>query len=235
MQVYTITFSGRTSVSCTYNPLYLRGSGGYNRPMFAHVSACRYVLSGSLTLSVILTDRIHRFCSHGEEGSGEVLDDAPAFPYHHYRPFIFPQVFSTPGHPHLCYLGPRSVAMADNVRLETSSNLILGLSYIQYREPTLQETGTWNTLLTGGENSSQTSGFGGKDAGSRYRRLAEEAQHIIIGPMPVELFLDVFMDREAILKEFPNIPPVSQTLFAALNAAQIEAKMYVPLVSDTHV
>ncbi len=89
--------------------------------------------------------------------------------------------------------------------------------------------GTWDSTVTGVENSTHPLGFSGKSAAEIHKRLGNEAQHTTIGPMPVETFLDVFMKRKTIKKHRP-MPTVKKDLFKKLANAGLEKDMYDPLV-----
>ena len=93
-----------------------------------------------------------------------------------------------------------------------------------------RHSGTWDAPITVGENNTQVVGLGSKQAEDSYLRLMEEAQHIVVGPMPVHAFLDVFMDRQTLMAQAPRMPPCAG-LFEKLRGIKKETAMYEPLVS----
>lgn len=82
-----------------------------------------------------------------------------------------------------------------------------------------------------GEHSRGTNGFDDRHSEQIYDRLADEAEYIVIGPMPTGEFLKEFMDRDRILAEYPGISP-SVGLFEKLRNVKGEKQMYAPLVCD---
>ncbi|KAI0775523.1 hypothetical protein BD413DRAFT_470932, partial [Trametes elegans] len=89
-------------------------------------------------------------------------------------------------------------------------------------------TGAWNTPIALSENSSQTFGFMRKDSKGRYPRLASEAISTMLGPMPVEQFLDVFLGRQNISEDGMPSP---NGAFEGIRTAVKEGDFYLPLVN----
>ncbi|KAI0655472.1 hypothetical protein C8Q70DRAFT_432869 [Cubamyces menziesii] len=99
-------------------------------------------------------------------------------------------------------------------------------------------SGIWNTPVAYTENSSQRFGFDRKLAHSHYERLGREVLSTVLGPMPVDSFLDAFLSRATIDKDGM---PETTAAFASLDAVikekraqrrePTEKDLYEPLVN----
>ncbi|KAI0823290.1 hypothetical protein BC628DRAFT_1340313 [Trametes gibbosa] len=87
--------------------------------------------------------------------------------------------------------------------------------------------GPWNAPISITENSSQTFGFGKKDAKSRYARLGSEAMATTLGPMPVEKFLDAFLP----CPDLPRGMPSPTNAFSGIKNNKTESSIYLPLIT----
>ena len=96
-------------------------------------------------------------------------------------------------------------------------------------EPSVLGPGMLNAPIALTENSSQVYGHAPKDADSRYYRFADEAVRFTLGPMPVQDFLDTFLDCPGLsmdempstLDAFKDVPMMGNT----------ESDIYMPFVS----
>ncbi|KAI0643114.1 hypothetical protein C8Q79DRAFT_1013084 [Trametes meyenii] len=66
-------------------------------------------------------------------------------------------------------------------------------------------TGVWDVPVTLSETGGQTFGFDAKDAKARNIRLGKEMQDFVVGPMPVEMFLEKYFNASTI--SLKGIPP----------------------------
>ncbi len=91
----------------------------------------------------------------------------------------------------------------------------------------------WASPLAIDEDSGETYGFNEKTTEERFKRALKYYLHHFIGPMPVEEFLDTFMDRQRVLKKRDQDPiPPSEDAFASVpEKVEKEAAIYKPLVS----
>ncbi|KAH9889366.1 hypothetical protein C8Q73DRAFT_155943 [Cubamyces lactineus] len=88
-------------------------------------------------------------------------------------------------------------------------------------------SGAWNTPLPFTESTSQTFGFDAKDVDARYPRLAYDLENIILGPMPVEEFMQAFLPVSAeVLKDIPS----HLHAFDGIGVISKESDIYEPLV-----
>ncbi|KAI0712052.1 hypothetical protein C8Q76DRAFT_476353 [Earliella scabrosa] len=149
-------------------------------------------------------------------------------------PTLCPNSFTPQGHPiHLpgpafpCAVPPSLPSRSSACAL--CSYRLFVLRSVDMRNKLYSRTGTWDSSVTGGENSSQTHGFGSKAAKDIHTRLGGEARYTTIGPMPVAEFLETFMDCKDALKRH-KMDTVNENMFRRLNDVKTEAEMYDPLV-----
>ncbi|KAI0350363.1 hypothetical protein OH77DRAFT_1489248 [Trametes cingulata] len=90
-------------------------------------------------------------------------------------------------------------------------------------------SGAWNTAVPLTETSGQTFGFDPKDADSRNARLGEEIRWTVVGPMPVEVFLEEFFQASCI--DFTEMPPPEGAFNGVVTEnTKNEKDMYAPLI-----
>ena len=95
-----------------------------------------------------------------------------------------------------------------------------------------KEFAAWNAPIAIDEDSSETFGFGDKDTNSRYERAEIYGPHRIVGPMPVDKFLDHFMDRQEIFQQWNlDLRPSAEGAFDSVpERSEHELDIYKPLV-----
>lgn len=95
--------------------------------------------------------------------------------------------------------------------------------------PKAPKVAAWNSPLCYHENSSEKFGFGPKLAESRHHRAANFISNVVLGPMPVDAFLDEFLQRRDI--SFGFMPPAENAFSNVPRKSSSESEIYQPLVS----
>ncbi|PIL22444.1 hypothetical protein GSI_15132 [Ganoderma sinense ZZ0214-1] len=93
------------------------------------------------------------------------------------------------------------------------------------------ELGVWASPLAIDEDSSETFGFDSKQAKMRYERALHYSPHQFVGLIPVEEFLETFMDCGRVLREWSDrIPPSADAFTKVPKMANKESQIYEPLI-----
>ncbi|KAM5531313.1 hypothetical protein V8D89_015028 [Ganoderma adspersum] len=99
--------------------------------------------------------------------------------------------------------------------------------------PSIPELGVWASPLAIDEDSGETFGFSEKRTKDRFKRALKYYLHHFIGPMPVEEFLDTFMNRQSVLKkrDLDPMPPFENAFTRVPKKADKECDIYEPLIA----
>ncbi|KAI0366934.1 hypothetical protein BV20DRAFT_618342 [Pilatotrama ljubarskyi] len=99
-----------------------------------------------------------------------------------------------------------------------------------WNTPVCHPVRAWNTPVSITETSTQTFGFDGKKAGDRYARLAREMEGLVVGPMPVEDFLDYFLAASSI-DDWDDMPSPSKAFDRVMaESDDTEVDIYADLI-----
>ncbi|OBZ71567.1 hypothetical protein A0H81_08676 [Grifola frondosa] len=88
-----------------------------------------------------------------------------------------------------------------------------------------------DTPVTRNENSAQAFGFDEQDAKHRYQRLIDEAKEQVLGPMPIQQFLDEFLPMHDSIEERAGMLSALNAFRNVPESADHERDIYDPLVS----
>lgn len=86
----------------------------------------------------------------------------------------------------------------------------------------------WDSPLCYHENSSEKFGFSPKSAESRHCRAAKFIANVVLGPMPVDAFLDEFLQRPGI--SLGSMPSADNAFRKVPRKSSSETDIYRPLV-----
>ncbi|KAM5531247.1 hypothetical protein V8D89_015084, partial [Ganoderma adspersum] len=98
-------------------------------------------------------------------------------------------------------------------------------------EVLVDASGWWGAPLCYHENSGEKFGFSSKDANSRYIRAATHIPNVVLGPMPVETFLNEFLA----IQDFEGMPPSLGAFDKIPEKCSTEALIYGPLLDALNV